>query len=142
MRKQVKRSFPTREALSKSEQMALVRTRDTAPEQVLRRALWAKGMRYKLHADVAGTPDFVFVRRRVAVFVDGCFWHGCPKHGTMPRTNRAFWRRKLATNRARDRRVNRKLRGSGWRVFRIWEHSVETSLDQTVKRILDAVLGS
>jgi len=69
-------------------------------------------------------PDFVFQRQRLAVFVDGCFWHGCPQHGTKPKGNAAFWRRKFATNVARDLRVNRALRRAGWRVLRIWEHAL------------------
>ena len=69
-------------------------------------------------------PDFVFKRARLAVFVDGCFWHGCPRHGTRPKANAAFWRRKIAGNRARDRRVNRALQRAGWRVLRIWEHAL------------------
>jgi len=71
-----------------------------------------------------GRPDFVFPASRVAVFVDGCFWHGCPKHYTEPKNNRAFWKRKLDANRARDRQVNRELRRKGWRVVRIWEHDL------------------
>ena len=69
-------------------------------------------------------PDFVFARQRVAVFVDGCFWHGCRWHGTRPQGNAAFWARKLEGNKARDRRVNRVLRRHGWRVLRIWEHGL------------------
>jgi DNA mismatch endonuclease (patch repair protein) len=69
-------------------------------------------------------PDFVFPKLRLAVFVDGCFWHACPRHATQPRNNAAFWRKKLAANRARDRRVNRALRVAGWRVLRIWEHEL------------------
>ncbi len=69
-------------------------------------------------------PDFVFARPRLAVFVDGCFWHGCPEHGTRPAGNAAFWTAKLAANAARDARVNRGLRRSGWRVLRIWEHEL------------------
>jgi DNA mismatch endonuclease, patch repair protein len=69
-------------------------------------------------------PDFVFRALKLAVFVDGCFWHGCPRHGTQPKGNAAFWRRKLAANRARDRLVNRTLRAHGWRVLRIWEHEL------------------
>ncbi|NOS99199.1 MAG: very short patch repair endonuclease [Phycisphaerales bacterium] len=71
-----------------------------------------------------GRPDFVFPRRRLAVFVDGCFWHCCPRHSTIPMGNRTFWEAKLAANRARDRRVNRTLRTMGWRVLRIWEHDL------------------
>ena len=69
-------------------------------------------------------PDFVFPRLKLAVFVDGCFWHCCPKHATKPANNAAFWRKKLAANKARDRRVTRTLRRLGWRVVRIWEHEL------------------
>jgi len=79
-------------------------------------------------------PDFVFARQRVAVFVDGCFWHGCRWHGTRPQGNAAFWAKKLAGNKARDRRVNRVLRRRGWRVLRIWEHSLRDP-----KRVAQAV---
>ena len=72
-------------------------------------------------------PDFIFPKLRVTVFVDGCFWHGCPKHGTQPKGNRAFWKKKFAANKARDRRVNRMLRRAGWRVLRIWEHELKQS---------------
>jgi DNA mismatch endonuclease (patch repair protein) len=73
------------------------------------------------HPPLSVRPDFVFARSRTAVFVDGCFWHGCPRHGTQPKGNRAFWKNKFARNKARDRRVNRVLRRAGWRVVRIWE---------------------
>jgi len=69
-------------------------------------------------------PDFVFRRARLALFVDGCFWHGCPQHGTQPKGNAAFWRRKFSRNKKRDRLVTRTLRKSGWRVIRIWEHTL------------------
>ena len=70
-------------------------------------------------------PDFVFAARRLAVFADGCFWHGCPRHGTCPRGNAAFWRAKFRRNRARDRRDTRRLRRVGWRVLRLWEHELK-----------------
>ena len=69
-------------------------------------------------------PDFVFPKQRLAVFVDGCFWHACPRHSNLPANHRAFWKRKLAANQARDRQVNRTLRQEGWRVMRIWEHNL------------------
>lgn len=69
-------------------------------------------------------PDFIFRELKLAVFVDGCFWHGCPKHATKPASNRAFWRRKLSANKTRDRLVTRTLRQQGWRVLRIWEHAL------------------
>ncbi len=71
-----------------------------------------------------GKPDFVFLKARVAVFVDGCFWHGCPKHSNVPVNNRLFWKRKFAVNKARDRHVNLTLRRANWRVIRIWEHDL------------------
>jgi DNA mismatch endonuclease, patch repair protein len=71
-----------------------------------------------------GSPDFAFPKARLAVFVDGCFWHGCPVHGTVPATNRAFWTRKLRRNRERDRLVRRQLQKLGWRVLRIWQHEL------------------
>ena len=73
---------------------------------------------------LAVRPDFVFLKLRAAIFVDGCFWHGCPKHGTQPKGNRAFWKKKFARNIARDRLVNRALRRAGWQVLRIWEHTL------------------
>ena len=76
------------------------------------------------HPSFAVRPDFVFRQARLALFVDGCFWHGCPKHATKPKNNRAFWHRKLSMNKARDRLVNRTLRRGGWRVLRIWEHEL------------------
>jgi DNA mismatch endonuclease (patch repair protein) len=71
---------------------------------------------------VFGKPDFVFPKLKLAVFVDGCFWHGCPKHGTQPKNNATYWRFKIARNQSRDQLVTRKLRALGWRVLRIWEH--------------------
>jgi len=92
-------------------------------------------------------PDFVFAKLRMVIFVDGCFWHGCPKHATKPRNNRTFWRRKLQGNKARDRLVNRALRRAGWRVIRIWEHELQkrgvrnaergtTALVRRIQRVL------
>jgi DNA mismatch endonuclease (patch repair protein) len=79
---------------------------------------------WRRHRRVFGKPDFIFSKERVAVFVDGCFWHCCPKHGTKPKTNPAFWELKLSTNKERDRRVNRVLRKNGWIVVRIWQHEL------------------
>jgi DNA mismatch endonuclease (patch repair protein) len=79
---------------------------------------------WRRQASFFGRPDFIFAKPRVALFVDGCFWHGCPKHATLPKSNREFWRRKLAANRARDALVTRMLRRAGWRVVRVWEHEL------------------
>ena len=77
------------------------------------------------HLSLTVRPDFVFPESRTVIFVDGCFWHGCPRHATKPRNNAAFWRKKLAGNKARDRKVNRALRRAGWQVLRIWEHELQ-----------------
>jgi DNA mismatch endonuclease (patch repair protein) len=91
---------------------------------------------------VFGKPDFVFRKARLAVFVDGCFWHACPWHGTKPKNNRAFWRRKLASNTRRARLVGRTLRKAGWHVLRIWEHELnglnETRLCRRIRAALSA----
>ena len=121
--------------MSKSEQMARVRSRNTAPELALRRALWARGRRYRLHRDLPGTPDLVFVGPKLAVFIDGCFWHGCPVHYTAPAANSAFWQAKLERNLARDRRVDQELDAAGWSVLRIWEHEIRASLDACVRSV-------
>ncbi|MDZ7269969.1 MAG: very short patch repair endonuclease [candidate division KSB1 bacterium] len=86
-----------------------------------------------------GKPDFTFPQQRVVVFVDGCFWHGCPKHCNMPRNNRAFWKRKLDSNKARDRRVNRILRQKGWKVIRVWEHEIEKRSKRPCYQIVHAL---
>ena len=81
-------------------------------------------------------PDFVFPRKKLAVFVDGCFWHGCPKHATQPATNRAFWKKKFMANKARDLVVGRTLRQAGWRVVRVWEHELaKSSQGKCLRRI-------
>ena len=90
-----------------------------------------------------GKPDFVFPKLRLAVFVDGCFWHGCPVHGTLPRSNQAFWRTKLERNATRDRLVTRTLRARGWRVLRIWHHALKRQNQaRCVGRIHKAMLPS
>lgn len=79
---------------------------------------------WRRHQQILGRPDFIFASGKVAIFVDGCFWHCCPRHLTLPSNNRSFWLRKLAGNRSRDLHVNRELRKKGWRVLRIWEHDL------------------
>jgi DNA mismatch endonuclease (patch repair protein) len=102
---------------------------DTGPEPQVRSLLHASGFRYRTdyRLDVPGArvrPDIVFTRRRLAVFIDGCFWHRCPEHGTSPRANTHYWAPKLERNVARDQRVDQALRVAGWTVLRIWEHVV------------------
>ena len=74
---------------------------------------------------VLGKPDFIFPKQKIALFVDGCFWHGCPKHSNMPKNNQEFWEKKLLGNKVRDRFVTRELRRMGWKVVRVWEHELK-----------------
>jgi len=94
---------------------------------------------WRRHLPLPGKPDFAFRTQKVAVFVDGCFWHGCPKCYTRPKTNRAFWDRKRETNMARDRHVTRQLQGRGWKVIRIWQHSLQKSPQTCLNRIRRAL---
>jgi DNA mismatch endonuclease (patch repair protein) len=103
-------------------QMSRQRTRDTVPELALRRALHARGIRFRVHRRIAGCrPDVVLTRAKVAVFVMGDFWHSCPAHGTQPKSNSAWWSAKLASNSARDERQRAELENMGWHVEWVWE---------------------
>ena len=110
----------------RSEVMSRIRGRDNKDTELVLAHLFRANRitGWRRHRPIFGRPDFVFSRLKVAVFVDGCFWHGCPKHGSRPKQNRKFWETKIARNRARDRKVTRVLRGKGWRVVRIWEHEL------------------
>ena len=120
--------------------MKAVGKRDTAPELRLRLDLWRIGLRYRKHPRIADTrPDFAFLGLRIAVFVDGCFWHGCPCHYVAPVGNAAFWQEKLRRNRSRDRLVNERLQNNGWTVFRVWECEVNRRLRQVTERIRQLV---
>ena len=122
--------------------MALIRSRGNRATELRLIALMREhGITgWRRNAPVFGKPDFVFRRERVAVFVDGCFWHGCPRHATMPANNRTFWKTKLARNAARDREVTRALRKAGWRVIRIWECALtRTRSVRTAARIARAL---
>ena len=118
------RPIPSSKAASK--RMAATGQRDTPPEMELRRRLHAMGFRYRVDYPVLLKPrrraDMAFTKARVAVFVDGCFWHGCPEHGTWPKSNARFWREKIETNCRRDLDTNERLKLAGWKVIRVWEH--------------------
>ena len=110
----------------RSEVMSRIRGRGNKDtELALARFLRLQGITgWRRNQPVFGKPDFVFPKLKVAVFVDGCFWHGCPEHATQPKNNRAFWQKKLSANKRRDALVTRTLRKAGWRVLRIWEHEL------------------
>jgi len=122
--------------LTRSEQMARIRSRDTKPEWILRRELHRRGLRYRVALRVEGCrPDIVFPSKRLAVFVDGCFWHGCPDHYIRPKSSVAFWDEKLRVNRKRDAAQTSRLEAAGWTVVRLWEHEVTASPEKAADRI-------
>jgi DNA mismatch endonuclease (patch repair protein) len=117
------------------------RRRDTSPERALRSELHRRGLRFRVDHPISTRlrrirPDIAFTRARVAVFVDGCFWHACPHHGTMPKGNAEYWEPKLAENVERDRRTNAALADEGWTVVRIWEHVPVREAADIIERAL------
>lgn len=105
--------------------MSRIKGKDTAPEIALRRSVWALGFRYRIHRRVDRVrPDLVFPGLKLAIFVDGCFWHCCPEHGAKPKSNAAFWKKKLEGNVRRDVETTQMLAAMGWTVVRFWEHQI------------------
>ncbi|RZB17129.1 very short patch repair endonuclease [Streptomyces sp. F001] len=106
--------------------MQAIRSRDTTPERLIRRLVHAQGLRYRVAArplsDLRRTADMIFRPAKVAVFIDGCYWHGCPEHYVPPKTNPGYWSDKVARNIARDRDTDERLQAAGWLVLRFWEH--------------------
>lgn len=121
--------------------MSRLGRRDTQPEVLIRSELHRRGLRFRLQQPVAfdrrRRVDIVFPREKIAIFVDGCFWHSCPDHATFPLANAEFWREKLARNVARDEDTNRRLADAGWHVIRVWEHEAP---EAAAHRIEQAVL--
>lgn len=124
--------------------------RDTKPELAVRRAAHALGLRYRVSVrplpTLRRTADLVFPRLKVAVFIDGCFWHGCPTHHTVAITNASFWAEKVRRTRERDAETDERLRGAGWTVVRIWEHDppeaaaelIQSAVRESRARLLDS----
>lgn len=117
--------------------MARIRGKDTGPEVIIRKMLWSLGHRYRINYRLPGRPDIVFPGRRLAVFMDGCFWHRCPLHYQAPATNPGFWEAKIAGNVRRDREVDTRLATAGWSVLRFWEHEVKDDPERVLRVILD-----
>jgi DNA mismatch endonuclease, patch repair protein len=129
----------------RSYNMSRIRSRDTKPELVVRRFLFANGIRYRLHRkDLLGHPDIVISRQSAVVFIHGCFWHGhtnC-KYAKIPKSNKDFWQRKILANRGRDEKITRSLKNAGWSVFVIWECQLTPrTLDTTLNHLLNDLLG-
>jgi DNA mismatch endonuclease (patch repair protein) len=116
------------------------RGRDTGPELAVRRLLHARGLRYRVNArpekDLRRTADIVFRAARVAIFIDGCFWHGCLEHGTHPKSHATFWEAKITGNRARDAETTQLLKNRGWTVLRFWEHEAPEVVAKSIERVV------
>jgi DNA mismatch endonuclease (patch repair protein) len=126
----------------RSEVMSRIRGRgNKGTELALIKLFRAHGITgWRRHQPIFGKPDFIFRRERVAIFVDGCFWHGCAKHSNLPVNNRPFWEIKLSGNKRRDKLVTQTLRANGWRVLRIWEHEITRDATGCIAKI-EALLG-
>ncbi|MET7694171.1 very short patch repair endonuclease [Streptomyces sp. NPDC005483] len=136
-------AYPTPPTPGRSRNMAAIKRRDTKPERTIRSMLHAAGKRYRvdLRLQLEGArprPDIVFTRARVAVFVDGCFWHCCPEHGRKPGVNSGYWGPKLERNIARDRAANEALTAAEWTVIRVWEHEAPEEAVERILGVLDA----
>ncbi|WP_033355409.1 very short patch repair endonuclease [Kitasatospora aureofaciens] len=131
---------PTASSPSVAARMSRQASRDTAQEVAVRRLLFGWGLRFRKHAPVPGMPrrsvDILFPGPRIAVFLDGCFWHGCPQHATSPKANAEWWRSKLDKNVARDLETTAHLAAAGWTVLRFWEHETP---DEVALKVRDAV---
>ncbi|MBX9425022.1 very short patch repair endonuclease [Streptomyces lateritius] len=122
--------------------MQAIRSRDTKPEQAIRRLVHAQGLRYRVAAKplpgLRRTADMVFGPAKVAVFIDGCYWHGCPEHYVPPKTNSGYWSDKVAGNMSRDRDTDRQLAAAGWLVLRFWEHSAADECAAEISKTVTA----
>lgn len=117
--------------------------RDTAPELALRRELHHRGLRYRVNfRPLPGTPDIAFTRAKLAVFVDGCFWHRCPQHGALPKNNREWWRAKLEATVARDIRKDGQLHEMEWTPIHVWEHELPAVAADRIEELWVARSGS
>ena len=121
------------------------RRRDTGPELAVRRILHSQGLRYRVDfraiTNSRTRPDIVFTRQRLAVFIDGCFWHGCPVHATFPKENADYWLPKLARNIERDREADQVLVGEGWKVLRFWEHEEPETVAAKITSAVAALIA-
>lgn len=137
-------SWATSEAIRKT--MQGCRHRDTKPELALRSAVHRLGLRYRTAVrpvpSLARTADLVFSRVKLAVFLDGCFWHGCPEHSSLPQAHSSYWEPKLRRNKERDAETNAALRAAGWTVLRIWEHEDPAVAAETVKSLYSTLMSA
>ncbi|CCO08061.1 very short patch repair endonuclease [Desulforamulus hydrothermalis] len=131
----------TKSKEERSKNMAAVKNKNTDLEIRLRKALWQQGLRYRLSNKLPGRPDIIFPGKKIAVFCDGCFWHGCPKCGQIPEQNRVFWVTKIKKNRLNDMKVTQKLEQLGWKVKRYWGCEIKKELERVVNDIKQTING-
>ncbi len=133
-------SKPAPSSIAALARMRAAKPRDTAPEKSLRSELHKRGLRYRVDVktikELNRRADIVFRSAKVAVFVDGCFWHGCPIHGTQAKANAEFWKNKIKQNQVRDADTNKRLKKAGWRVIRVWEHENPEKASQKIYNII------
>ena len=115
--------------------MSKIKTRDTGIEKTLRSALWIRGHRFRVQYNIEGKPDIVFVKQKIAIFCDGCYWHGCPICQKIPATNKDFWLKKFEDNKKRADYINQILKEKEWIVLRFWGHEIKNNLDRVVLEI-------
>ena len=121
----------------RSQIMAKIKSKNTKPETYLRKLLSSRGIRYRIHYSLDGKPDIVFPSKKIAVFVDGCFWHKCPKCFRLPNSNKEYWSKKIQKNTERDKKINQILESKGWKVLRVWEHEIKKNPEDAINRIIE-----
>lgn len=116
--------------------MSRVKSRDSGIEIIFRKKLWKSGFRYRKNSSkYFGKPDIVFNRYKTVIFIDSCFWHGCPKHLRMPSSHQEYWKAKITKNKKRDSEINLYYRKNNWRIIRLWEHDIVENLQKRVESI-------
>jgi len=124
----------------RSKVMASIKAKNTKPELIVRKFLWGEGIRYRIHdRSIFGTPDISIKKKKIAIFVDGCFWHGCKKCYKEPRTNVEFWRNKIARNKQRRNNVKKYLKKEDWHILEVWEHMIILNPEKITQKIIDIV---
>lgn len=117
--------------------MSRIKSKNTKLELRLRKLLWRNGVRgYRIHYPLLGKPDIVFIKKKIVIFIDGCFWHKCPLDFTQPKTNIDFWMNKIEKNVLRDNKITIELEKNGWTVLRFWEHQIIKQPNEVLKKIL------
>mgnify|MGYP002619771559 FL=1 len=120
--------------------MQAIRAKETALEKLVRKELWKKGIRYRKNVrGLMGAPDIAIKKYKLVVFLDSCYWHGCPEHGVMPKSNREFWEKKIKRNVDRDMEVTKYYKSRSWTILRFWEHEVKQDLGSVIDRIINSI---